>query len=389
MAQSSAPSVIRGATVTTEDGGRLNAFASEPRMEVVEAEQGWGFHERAEKLNGRVAMLGFITLLATEIALGGEAFHPWTSGLGLIPRSRFEVRQNHLNGLSCPSIQITRSRSHRVLAALALADRGNTVVLTDPQSTVCVAKPKPGLCDHTLQSSSLAVVSVYGGLCVHLLLLIAWPCAIRPPDSVLSFGSMILIVPPAHEAIGWILDHRPLMAVLLERFNQHPRVSLYLGGSQSNVDPMLPLLQVAADGPRSSTRRLLGDRDLGLSLSPGMLTAKVVLRGVRAGTAYEVFRPEGPMAVLPPEARLPGGLECAAAGALHRSLLFPLLCFWINWPRFSLTAFNRICCWINPQPFRRNGCWPTGLNRRSVGVLIGRQHTAATRWWARSQPLLA
>ena len=35
--------VIRGATVTTEDGGRLNAFASEPRMQVVEAEQGWGF----------------------------------------------------------------------------------------------------------------------------------------------------------------------------------------------------------------------------------------------------------------------------------------------------------------------------------------------------------
>ena len=27
-------------------------------MQVVE-EQGWGFHERAEKLNGRMAMLGF------------------------------------------------------------------------------------------------------------------------------------------------------------------------------------------------------------------------------------------------------------------------------------------------------------------------------------------
>ena len=38
---SSAPT-IRGATVTTEDGGRLNAFATEPRMEVVSAESGWG-----------------------------------------------------------------------------------------------------------------------------------------------------------------------------------------------------------------------------------------------------------------------------------------------------------------------------------------------------------
>ena len=82
MAQSpsSAP-VVRGATVTTEDGGRLNAFATEPRMQLVEAEQGWGFHERAEKLNGRMAMLGFLALLATEIALGGQAFTHGLLGL--------------------------------------------------------------------------------------------------------------------------------------------------------------------------------------------------------------------------------------------------------------------------------------------------------------------
>ena len=82
QSSSSEAAVIRGATVTTEDGGRLNAFASEPRMEVVEATNGWGFHERAEKLNGRMAMLGFIALLATEIALGGEAFTHGLLGLG-------------------------------------------------------------------------------------------------------------------------------------------------------------------------------------------------------------------------------------------------------------------------------------------------------------------
>ena len=74
--------VIRGATVTTEDGGRLNAFATEPRMQVVDVESGWGFHERAEKLNGRMAMLGFIALLATELALGGESFTRGLLGIG-------------------------------------------------------------------------------------------------------------------------------------------------------------------------------------------------------------------------------------------------------------------------------------------------------------------
>ena len=82
MTSSSATTTLRGAVVTTEDGGRLNAFAAEPRMQVVDADNGWGFHQRAEKLNGRMAMLGFIALLATELAMGGEAFTRGLLGIG-------------------------------------------------------------------------------------------------------------------------------------------------------------------------------------------------------------------------------------------------------------------------------------------------------------------
>ena len=51
-------------TVTTEDGGRQNMFAKEPQMYVskTDAERYAyeSYAERAEKLNGRTAMIGFI-----------------------------------------------------------------------------------------------------------------------------------------------------------------------------------------------------------------------------------------------------------------------------------------------------------------------------------------
>ena len=56
--------------VTTDGEGHGNVYAREPRMEYAAADAGWGFHERAEKLNGRLAMLGFIALIVVELKLG-------------------------------------------------------------------------------------------------------------------------------------------------------------------------------------------------------------------------------------------------------------------------------------------------------------------------------
>ena len=68
--------------ITVDGEGHGNVYAREPRMEYAAADAGWGFHERAEKLNGRMAMLGFIALLATEFAMGGEAFTHGLLGIG-------------------------------------------------------------------------------------------------------------------------------------------------------------------------------------------------------------------------------------------------------------------------------------------------------------------
>ena len=54
--------------LVTRDGG--NVYAKEPRMDYAAADAGWGFHQRAEKLNGRLAMLGFIAAIVTELLTG-------------------------------------------------------------------------------------------------------------------------------------------------------------------------------------------------------------------------------------------------------------------------------------------------------------------------------
>ena len=64
-------------TVTTEDGGRLNNFAREPvmyidpKIEELQMQDNYETHnEKAEKLNGRVAMLGIIAALGAYAVTG-------------------------------------------------------------------------------------------------------------------------------------------------------------------------------------------------------------------------------------------------------------------------------------------------------------------------------
>ena len=54
------------ATVTTEDGGRQNVFASEPRVEVMDVDQS----KAAELANGRWAMIGFVAAIGAYVTTG-------------------------------------------------------------------------------------------------------------------------------------------------------------------------------------------------------------------------------------------------------------------------------------------------------------------------------
>jgi|TARA_A200000113_G_C8843097_1_gene347640 hypothetical protein len=55
-------------TVTNEDGGRQNVFAKEPKMDVMDVTV--THNEKAEMLNGRLAMLGIIAALGAYATTG-------------------------------------------------------------------------------------------------------------------------------------------------------------------------------------------------------------------------------------------------------------------------------------------------------------------------------
>ena len=53
-------------TVTTEDGGRQNMYATEPQVEVMDVDQS----QQAELTNGRWAMIGFVAAVGVYAFTG-------------------------------------------------------------------------------------------------------------------------------------------------------------------------------------------------------------------------------------------------------------------------------------------------------------------------------
>ncbi|MCP9774349.1 FAD-dependent monooxygenase [Cyanobium sp. WAJ14-Wanaka] len=99
-------------------------------------------------------------------------------------------------------------------------------------------------------------------------------------------------------ALGWIAQHGPLMEVLFDQLACHPAITLSLGSEAADLQAE-PDLLVAADGPHSPTREGLGIGQWQWSYRQNCLSALVGLRGSEADQAWELLRPEGPFALLP------------------------------------------------------------------------------------------
>ena len=68
-------------TVTTNDRGQQNMFAEEPKMYITEKDMQQNevetYAERAEKLNGRFAMMGFVAAVISYVTTGSLFFGVW------------------------------------------------------------------------------------------------------------------------------------------------------------------------------------------------------------------------------------------------------------------------------------------------------------------------
>ena len=175
------------------------------------------------------------------------------------------------------------------LAAIALASKGFSVVLNDPLSREELLNRSRAYAITHSSRRLLTGLNLWNVLLKDLIPFHSLDLRDSASGGQVLFGlSDLRGSNRRSEAIGWILDHHPLMELLLNRLQQSDNVDLHLGSPapQPNSNDLI----VAADGPRSTTRLKWGIRCWTFRYRQGCLTSKVALRGVQPGMAYELFR---------------------------------------------------------------------------------------------------
>ena len=189
------------------------------------------------------------------------------------------------------------------LLALGLARLGCSVRLLDPQSLHDLASRSRAYAITHSSRRLLQRLDLWDSLRSHLVPFRQLRLDDQAVDPFVWFRVQDLASANRDaDAIGWILDHKPLMQLLLQRLQLFDCVDMQLGGQLADADSSSGQkadLTIAADGPRSSHRQAWGFPFWSVPYRQGCLTLKVSLRGVPADTAYECFRAEGPFAVLP------------------------------------------------------------------------------------------
>nr|YP_002049428.1 possible 2-octaprenyl-6-methoxyphenol 4- monoxygenase; UbiH [Paulinella chromatophora]ACB43218.1 possible 2-octaprenyl-6-methoxyphenol 4- monoxygenase; UbiH [Paulinella chromatophora] len=189
------------------------------------------------------------------------------------------------------------------LAALAFAQSGWNVCLEDHLG---IEQLQDRSRAYALTHSSrrlLQKLNLWKSLQEHLVPFKWLTLRDREIDREVLFGLDDLPQQPS-DAVGWTVQHRPLIKLLFVHL-QSTSVKILLGNklSESNnysySKPRNDSLILVCEGGNSSTRNSLGIGLWSFRYNQSCLTAVVKLRGGSTYEAFELFRAEGPFAVLP------------------------------------------------------------------------------------------
>jgi len=105
------------------------------------------------------------------------------------------------------------------------------------------------------------------------------------------------------ENIGWVVKHSDLMKVFFQEIDNYENI-IFMTPQRLLRKKILFDYQFFSTGANSLDKKFLDFVDIKKSYSQSCLTFKVSLRGHCEKRAYEIFRKEGPLALLPLEKNL-------------------------------------------------------------------------------------
>ncbi len=105
------------------------------------------------------------------------------------------------------------------------------------------------------------------------------------------------------ENIGWVVKHSDLMNVFFREIDNYENI-FFMTPQKLLCKKILFDYQFFATGANSLDKKLLDFVDIKKSYNQSCLTFKISLRGNCEKRAYEIFRKEGPLALLPLEKNL-------------------------------------------------------------------------------------